>query len=174
MDRFGFIREELDIKILILFVLNRLPGSVSLEALAELVLVDEGFDYFEFTQCLSELVKTGHVSESESGYRATKLGEEHGNTVESSLPYSVRSKAERKARPLVAKMKRDAQILTAHENLENGGCKVSLSLSDGIGSIIDLKLLASGEEQAELIEKNFREGAENIYLKIIALLTEQG
>lgn len=174
MDRFGFIREELDIKILILFVLNRLPGSVSLETLAELVLVDDGFDYFEFTQCLSELVKTGHVSQSEDGYRATKLGEEHGNTVESSLPYSVRSKAERKVRPLIAKMKRDEQIFTGHETLENGGSRVSLSLSDGIGSIIKLKLLASGETQAELIEKNFRQDAENIYLKIIALLTEQG
>lgn len=173
MDRFGFIREELDIKILILFVLNRLPGPVSQEALAELVLVDEGFDYFEFSQCLSELVKTGHVSEKNNGYRVTELGEEHGNTVESSLPYSVRTKAERRARPLIAKMKRDAQILSSHEVLENGGCKVSLSLSDGIGSVIELKLLSSGPEQAELIERNFRADAENIYLEIIRILTEQ-
>ena len=36
MDRFGFIHEKLDIKILILFILRRLPGVVDRETLGEL------------------------------------------------------------------------------------------------------------------------------------------
>ena len=35
MDRFGFIHEKLDIKILILFILRRLPGVVDRETLGE-------------------------------------------------------------------------------------------------------------------------------------------
>ena len=47
MDRLGFIHEKFDIKILILFVLRRLPAPVSFEELSELVLIDDGFDYFD-------------------------------------------------------------------------------------------------------------------------------
>lgn len=173
MDRFGFIHEKLDIKILILFVLNRLPGPISFETMSDLVLVDEGFDYFEFSQCLAELVKTGHVEQNENSYRITKLGSEHGDTVESGIPYSVRAKAERKALPLIAKMKRDTQIMSSHDKLKDGGCKVSLSLSDGIGNIISISVLASDEDQAKSMEKYFRSDAENIYHKIIKLLTNQ-
>ena len=173
MERFGFIHEKLDIKILILFVLNRLPGPVSLETLADLVMVDDGFDYFEYTQCLAELVRTGHVEQNENSYIITKLGAENGDTVESSIPYSVRARAERNAQPLIVKMKRDRQILTSHEKTKDGGIKVSLSLSDGIGSVISMSLLSSGEEQAKIIEKAFRGDAENIYHKIIKLLTNQ-
>ncbi|MDR1131052.1 MAG: DUF4364 family protein [Oscillospiraceae bacterium] len=173
MDRFGFIHEKLDIKILILFVLNRLPGPVSFETLSDLVMVDDGFDYFEFSQCLAELVKTGQVGQDENSYRITKLGAENGDAVESSIPYSVRAKAERRAQPLAAEMKRDMQILTSHEKPRGGGCKVSLSLSDGIGNVIAMSVLASDEAQAEIMEKTFRADAESIYHKVVRLLTNQ-
>ena len=171
MDRFGFIHEKLDIKILILFVLRRLPGPVSFETLSDLVMVDEGFDYFEYSQCLAELVRTGHVEQNENSYRITKIGAENGDTVESSIPYSVRAKAERKAEPVITKMKRNNQIVTSHETQSNGLPKVKLSLSDGLGNIISMSVLASTEEQAKNIEKNFRADAEGIYHKIIKLLT---
>lgn len=173
MDRFGFIHEKLDIKILILFILRRLPSPVSFETLSDLVMVDEGFDYFEYSQCLAELVETGHVEQNENRYKITKIGAENGDTVESSIPYSVRAKAERRAEPIITKMKRDNQIVTSHEVQSNGLPKVKLSLSDGLGSIISMTLLVSSEEQAKSIEKNFRSDAENVYHKIIKLLTSQ-
>ena len=171
MDRLGFIHEKLDIKILILFVLRRFPAPVSFEILSDLVMVDEGFDYFEYSQCLAELVRTGHVEQSENKYKISAIGAENVDTVESGIPYSVRAKAERKAQPLISRMKRDNQIVTSHEIQSNGLPKVQLSLSDGLGSIISMTILASDEEQAINIEKHFRSDAENVYHKIIKLLT---
>ena len=173
MDRFGFIHEKLDIKILILFALKMLPERVSFEQLSELVMVDDGFDYFEYSQCLSELVKTGHIEQDGNYYKITEMGVEHGNTVESSIPYSVRKKAEKTARPLIEKMKRNALIGTSHQMLENGGCMVKLSLSDGVGEIVTLSILTAGEEQAKAMEDYFRSDAENIYHKFIRLLTPE-
>ena len=173
MDRLGFIHEKLDIKILILFVLRRLPGPVSFEILSDLVMVDEGFDYFEYSQCLAELVRTGHVEQNENKYKITTIGAENVDTVESGIPYSVRAKAERKAQPLISRMKRDNQIVTSHEIQSNGLPKVQLSLSDGLGSILSMSILASDAEQAKSIEKYFRSDAENVYHKIIKLLTNQ-
>ena len=173
MDRFGFIHEKLDIKLLILFVLRRLPGPVSFETLSDLVLIDDGFDYFEYTQCLTELIETGHVENNENSYKITKIGAEHEITVESGIPYSVRLKAERSAQPIIEKMKRDGLIGTSHELNKNGGCQVKLSLSDGIGDIVSLSILASDEEQAKSIEKYFRSDAENVYHKLIKLLSNE-
>ena len=170
MDRLGFIHEKFDIKILILFVLRRLPAPVSFEELSELVLMDEGFDYFDYTQCLSELEQAGHVEKTGEGYKATALGCNHGEAVETGIPYSVRSKAEAKAKPVIARMKRDALISTTHEPLRKGGFSVKLSLSDDMGKLITLSMLAPDEEKAIIMEKSFRAEAEDIYMKIIQML----
>ena len=42
MDNFGFIHGELDTKILILFILRRLPRPVDADTLAELCFCDTG------------------------------------------------------------------------------------------------------------------------------------
>ena len=170
MDRLGFIHEKLDIKILILFVLRRLPAAVSFNSLSDLIMIDEGFDYFDFTQCLSELVDTGHIALGDEGYKITKIGAEHGDTVESSIPFSVRSKAEQILKPVVDKMKRDALIGASHKTMPNGGCMVKLSLSDGVGEIFSLSILTSDEDGARKIESNFRSNPEEYYLKIINML----
>ncbi|MEF9971085.1 MAG: DUF4364 family protein [Oscillospiraceae bacterium] len=171
MERLGFIHEKLDIKLLILFVLRRLPSAVSFEELSELVLIDDGIDYFDYTQCLAELVETEHIEKGEQGYKITKKGIDHSDTVESRIPFSVRSKAEVDIVPIIERMKRDALIKTSHKTLDNGGNMVKLSLSDGIGNILSLSILTAGEEQSTAMEKYFRADAEGMYHKIIALLT---
>ena len=93
MARLGFIHEKLDIKILILFILRRLPGEVEPETLCELCQCDGGIDYFDYSDCLSDLIETGHIKETPTGYTITDKGAKNAEPVESSLPYSVRMKA---------------------------------------------------------------------------------
>ena len=171
MDNFGFIHEKLDIKILILFILRRLPGTVDPETLLELCQCDEGIGYFDYSDCLSELVETGHITESEEGYTITEKGARNADAVESSLPYSVRKKAARLLAPVQEKMRRDASIVAKHELTEDG-CTVTLSMGDGKGELIHLSFVCAGEEQAQKIEENFRRDAEVYYQKIAAMLSE--
>lgn len=170
MDNFGFIHGELDTKILILFVLRRLPSPVDAQTLQELCSCDTGVGYFDYAQCLAELVETGHVDEvSPERYLITDKGARNGETAESSLPYSVRSKATKLLSPIAEKMRRDRMIRASHRT-EKGGCMVELSLSDGKGEIFSMSLLTPGEKQAELMEQKFRAGAENIYGQIAEIL----
>ena len=68
MERLGFIHEKLDIKILILFLLRRLPGAVAPIDLQDLTQqCDEGFGYFEYSDCLAELIENGLINEEEDG-----------------------------------------------------------------------------------------------------------
>lgn len=171
MENFGFIRDKLDIKILILFILQRLPETVDAETLANLVMCDDGVGYFDYAQALSELADTGHVEEPDGGYRITEKGIRNGSTIESSIAYSVRIKAERAAQAVAARMKRNAMIHTEHSLSAEGAVTVELGLADGVGDIAQLRLLVDSPEQAEKIEKNFRENAEKYYNSMIEMLT---
>ncbi|MCD8240234.1 MAG: DUF4364 family protein [Oscillospiraceae bacterium] len=170
--RFGFIHEKFDIKLLILFVLRHLPAEIDAERLAELVLIDGGVDYFEYKQCLAELVNTAQVEALEDGCSLTAKGARNCEILEKSLPYSVRAKAERILAPVVEEMRRSELVLANHEVGENG-VTVYLSMSDGIGNIFDLKILVADETQAKTMERSFRRDAEGIYHRFVAALTEQ-
>ncbi|MEG1633887.1 MAG: DUF4364 family protein, partial [Oscillospiraceae bacterium] len=172
VDNFGFIHGELDIKILILFVLRRLPAPVDSRELAELCSCDTGIGYFDYTDCLAHLVETEHVEITSPGfYGITDKGERNGATAESSLPYSVRKKAERLIAPVAEEMRRSRMIKASHSG-KDSSFKVSLALADGKGEIISMDLLVADETQATLVEKNFRARAELIYGKIMEILTE--
>ncbi len=170
-ERRGFIHDKLDIKLLILFVLRRLPAEIDAEALSELVLIDGGIGYFDYKECLAELVDTAQIEERENGYAVTAKGAHNGEILETTLPYSVRKKAERVTEPVAEEMRRSAMILANHEPCK-GGVTVYLAMDDGVGSIFDLKILASDETQAKKIEKNFRRNAEKYYHRFIQALSE--
>ena len=173
-ERFGFIHGEMDIKVLILFILRRLPEAVSLDTLTNAVLLcDEGFGYFDFAECVADLVKTEHIAENDGMYKITEKGCQNGEVTEPDLPYSVRIRAERAATALAQILQRDALITASHEVRQRGGYTVKLGMSDGIGPIISMELLAGDDKSAALLERNFRKNAENIYNKIIDLLTEK-
>ena len=48
MEGLGFIHEKLDIKILILYILNHLPAAVDAQTLSDLVFCDNGIGYFDY------------------------------------------------------------------------------------------------------------------------------
>ncbi len=173
MDHFGFIHEELDIKILILFVLRRLPGVIDPNVLSDLCRAcDEGFDYFEYSDCLADLIDNGLIAENEEGFSITEKGARNVEVVETDIPYSVRSRAEKLLKPERDRLRREAMIKATHENRKDG-CFVTLAMSDGEGDVINLRLLCGGEEQAKIMEKNFRKNAEAFYQQFIELLSKK-
>lgn len=172
-NNFGFIHDKLEIKVLVLYVLSRLPLAVPADTLAELVLCDDGITYFDFADCTAELVASGHVELEEDGYVITEKGRRNGSITESTLPYSVRLKADKAVAVVASAQKRSAMIVARHALRRKGGYTVSLSLSDGIGPIIQMELYSPNEQQAETIEKNFKKNAEEKYSRIMEILLEK-
>lgn len=175
MNNFGFIHDELDIQILILYILEKLPGPVAPYTLSDLCLFDGGFTWFDYSQCLAKLIRTGHVDEADGSYCITDKGRRNVNTVATSLPYTVRAKADRLTAPVAAAMRRSSQIETDVQPSDaKGGHTVSLRLSDGVGELIEMRLAVPDEKRANEIAETFRAEAEDIYNRIILVLTKEG
>lgn len=162
-NRFGFIREKVDIKILILFIMRRLNEPVDFEQLSDLTMCDDGINYFDFSECVDELVSSDHLYYNGEEYIITDKGRKNGEITESGIPYSVRLKAEKNVSRTNAVKARDAMISTSRELKRGGGFDVNLSLSDGVSEIFSVKLLAINEKQAESMENGFRKNAESVY-----------
>jgi hypothetical protein len=170
--RLGFIHEKLDIKILILFILRRLPEPVTFEALADITLCDEGISYFDFAECVPELVATEHLRTDGHTYALTEKGARDADITENSLPFSVRMTAEKNAADLRLQMNRKAMITTSHEIRRKGGYTVELALSDGISEVISMKLYAASEAQAKALEEGFAKNAEHVYNDVIRFILD--
>ncbi len=168
---YGFIRDTLEIELLILYILNRLPGPVDKDTLSELTICDGGVNYFSFSEALADLVSTGHVEEEDGLYVTTDKGRRNGGTTESSVPYSVRMKAERAMIPVVKRLRRNELVRASTEPRPRGGYTVKLSLADKSGPMMKLELLVGSQPEAETVEKNFRAGAEELYLSLVRQLT---
>lgn len=131
---------------------------------------DDGISYFDFADCLAELVETGHITYEDDKYLITEKGITNSQITESSLPFTVRVLAEKNAAQLATVLSRDLSIKTSHISRGDGGYTVSLSLSDGKGPIISMSLLTSTEEECMKIEKKFRKKAEAFYGEIIEMM----
>ena len=171
-NRYGFIRDKLEIKILILFVLSRLTEPVDFETLTDLCLCDDAISYFDYSDCVNELIATDHIYFDGQKYVITDKGRKNGSVTETGIPYTVRLKAEKSAAVANARLARDTMISTDKEMKRGGGYTVHLSLSDGTCDIISMELFAASSKQADDIEAGFRKHAEAVYNAIIKKLFE--
>ena len=62
MARMGFIQDEMDLKLLVLYIMARIAAPITFLQLLELALCDAGVDYFSLTQAVEHLVETEHLS----------------------------------------------------------------------------------------------------------------
>ncbi len=169
-ERHGFIHEKIEIKILILFILSRLPAPINGNDLAELALCDGGFDYFTYAECLAELVESDHITLNDNEYAITDKGRTNCEITLQTIPYSVRVSAGASADEYADQQRRNALIQSSHTVRPRGDCDVQLSMSDGSADMISMKILVGSESEALEIEKRFRRNAEAVYMKIIELL----
>ena len=94
MDEIGYVFSPLDLKILILFILRRLPGEIETERLMQICQEDGVVNYFDFTICLDELKESGQLTLEDGFCSITPRGRQTAETLDTSLPYSVRMHAE--------------------------------------------------------------------------------
>jgi len=167
----GFIQDKLEIKFLILYIAARVIEPVPFDTILDLTLCDDAIDYFDFSDCLADLVRTEHMTLSDSGlYSLTEKGRRNSAICESSLPYSVRRRCDRNLEEWNRKLRRQRQVKSSVEPRPNGTYTVRLSLNDDKGGVMDLRLMVVDQAQAKAVTKRFQETPEKLYSQILRIL----
>jgi len=174
MAQHGYIHDKLDLKMLELYLLARAAGPISPDTLTDLVRRHEGVNYFEFTEATAELVKTGHLTQTEEGYLITEKGRTNSAACESSLPYSVRRRCAQDLAPVNAALRRNAQIRGEKTHNTDGSVIAKMTLDDDSGNLLTIELLCPSEGQADRLIAGFRAKPEQVYNDVLEALSTEG
>ena len=165
----GFIHDKLDIKLLVLYILDRAAAPIDFATLTDLAMCDSGVDYFRFAEAVAELTGSGHLNQEGEFYTATDKGRRACSAGESSLSPVIRQRCDRRLAPLNQALKRKAQV-RAQVNEQSQGFDVCLSMDDDKGSLFSLTLLAPTREDAQHIADGFLEHPDRVYNALLGVL----
>lgn len=170
MSRTGFIQNELDLKLLVLYIMDRAVAPITFLQLLDLALCDAGVDYFSLTEAVDHLTQTEHLKLDGELYSITEKGRRNIEICQSSLPYSVRLRCDENLVKLNDALMRQAQVQTGLQPNEDGTCTVRLYLADEAGPLMELKLISPSLAQGQTLTSKFQQAPEAIYHEIMALL----
>ena len=169
----GFVQDELDLKVLILYIAARVIEPVPFDTILDLTLCDDAIDYFDFSECLRDLVDTGHLTLSEEGlYAITEKGLRNSKICESSLAYSVRLRCDKNLEAWNRKLRRKNQVKAAYEKRSNGTFTVKLNLQDDMGELLGLQLMVPREDMAKAVATRFQNTPERLYSTLLSMLLQ--
>ena len=156
MGRVGFIQDKLEIKFLILYVAARLIEPVPFEAMQELTMCDDGIDFFDFSECLSNLVESQHLTLSDDGlYAITEKG----------------LRADKNITIFNQKLKRRAQIQSDIAPRRNGTYTVTLAFNDDESQpILKMELMVPKDVMAKDLAERFQKNPEQLYTGVLNTL----
>lgn len=174
-ERLGFVRSELEIKTLTLYVLNYAKVPVSFDELLLMAFVDDAIDYFDFSQYLAQMVDSGHVSVCDdtgsARYSITRKGIRDLNACRSSVPHSVLRKAEKAADKVVEEIKR--RNFVDVKTIEDNGRHVAIGkLKDENGELFSFSMTAASSDSAKKLTANFYRHAERIYNEFLKAMLD--
>lgn len=170
MASIGFIQSELDLKLLVLYIMARIAGPVTFLQLLELALCDAGVDYFSLTQAVNHMVETGQLSMEGERYSITEKGRRNSDICENSLPYSVRMHCDENLVKVNDALRREDQVQTGIRDREDGTCTLSLHFNDDHSPLLELSLLVADRLQAAAMAQRFQAEPAAFYHAVIALL----
>lgn len=136
---------------------------------------DDGIDFFDFADCLNHLVSSAHLNISENEcYSITEKGLRNGKACESSIPYSVRVRADKGITIYNQKLRRRAQVKSEIRPLDNGNYTVALAFMDNNDTpLMKMELAVPKEVMAKDLASRFQKNPEQIFNGLINTLFDE-
>lgn len=164
MQKLGFIHDMMDVKVLILYVMARSDYPLNVQELYELCYQDDCLSYFDVCTAVPEMVRSGHLRQvDEERYEITEKGRQHGELTADTVAYTVKQRVENAVARNNRQLRRKSFVKTEVTTDEAGEITVSMSLSDEVGSLMRLSLMAPDQRQATRLSRLLEKKAEEIY-----------
>ena len=148
MAQKGYVRTEMDMKLLVLYVLHSIRDAIPLDVIIYAVTTDPAVPYMSLIECVGQLVDTQHVR------RFREEGDESG------LAELIREISWRQYRA-------GSGVVTSTQKVADGKYVTTMSLMDGDDTLMEVKMLCIREDQGTIFENNFRQGGSKLYNAIL-------
>lgn len=167
----GGLRTKNDIRILICYILNSVKAPLSREDLQKILQEKSLANYFEVNDAISFLESKGNISITEEGYcKIEETGVEIANSLDVSLPLSVRDKALEAAFMLLASAKTERENKVEIERTKYG-YNVVCHISGGEMDLMTFSIYVPDLFQARMVKKNFHKDPGGIYKLLLSSIT---
>ena len=168
----GGLWNQNDIRILLCYILHSVGSPLSGEELSQILQRKALANYFEAQDALAALEARGNVERDSAGrYQVTPAGREIAQTLDATLPLSVRDKALEAALTLLAE-ERSHRENRVEVVPQEGGHQVTCHISGGEGmELMAVSLYVPDSAQAELVRQRFYQAPDRVYKLLLASLT---
>ena len=164
-------------KALILYILDKVSKPISNDALLKLVISIDNMNYFYFQQFLLDLLENKYIvnyeENNESMYKLTKEGKQALELVKDIIPGISKFRVDNKFKETLDNFQNEVSIssdfIPHNENEYSVKCKIV----ENNQILFDLQFFAGSRDQAKKISDNWNNNAEEIYPKIIEILTKK-
>lgn len=159
-------------KVIILYILNKLPNPISNEGLYKLVLSINDMNYFYFQQFLLDLTNNKYIEYFNNGihtiYKITTLGKNVLELTEDILPGILKLKIDTE----LTTAKTESAVIAEFTPRSENNYVVTCKILENNECCFELKATAPSREQAKKIVSNWENNSNEIYRKILSLLTQ--
>lgn len=159
-------------KVIILYILNKLPNPISNEGLYKLVLSINDMNYFYFQQFLLDLTNNKYIEYFNNGihtiYKITTLGKNVLELTEDILPGILKLKIDTE----LTTAKTESAVIAEFTPRSENNYVVTCKILENNECCFELKATAPSREQAKKIVSNWENNSNEIYGKILSLLTQ--
>ena len=160
-------------KVIILYIMNKLPNPVSNESLYKLVLSINDMNYFYFQQFLLDLINNKYIEFFNNGihtiYKITTLGKNVLELTEDILPGILKLQIDTE----LTTAKNESSVIAEYTPRSENNYVVSCKIIENNECCFELKTTAPSREQAKKIVNNWENNSNKIYGKILSILTQE-
>ena len=172
--------KDVENKLLILYLINRMELSMSRSQITDLVISKEFMNHFILGQTLADMLEQGLLEATEENaqdvnttrYTITNNGLTNLEFFENHIPRPVRNLINQYVEDNRGKIKKDFEIsATYFPNAENNDFQVKCGIYEDRRALIELVVAVDTRDQAKLIMANWRGDASRLYQRIIDAVT---
>ncbi|MEE0928376.1 MAG: DUF4364 family protein [Acutalibacteraceae bacterium] len=171
----GGLKNTAEIKILVLYLLMNVTEPVPSNQICDLLHLEGIANTFELNEAFAQLHQNGLIDETDEGiefYAINDKGRDVGQTLQSSVPFTVREKSLKLLKKMLLRNRhmKETDIKIHHE--DDGSIKITCSAIEGDSVIMSFTLQAADDAQAIRIRENFLDDPALIYRTLIDMLTK--
>ncbi len=166
-----------DNKIIILYILEKNPKALSVEQIAKFCEDFDDITYFDICSYIQELVANNYITTSSCDgkicYSITPIGLSTLNELLELIPGVNLHNIKKIINKNIVKGKTDYSIGNEVLPVKDDEFKVSCYITDGDYELVNITMYAANRDQARNITKNWSQSAEEIYEKLLSMLTKE-